>query len=415
MNHYKDNRSVYIVAHRDNLIDQLSKEVKQAGIDHGIVGQGFPLTRKRVQVCSILTLVNKINILPEPSLIIIDEAHHAKSASYLKTVNHWATSLILGMTATPQRLDGRPMNDIFDTLICGPSNKELIEQGYLSDFEYFAPEIIAAPQGKSYGDYNISEVSAIMDKGKIIGNVIDNYKKYADGLPTIVSCASIAHAEHVAERFRACGYKARAVHSKMNKEEIKAITEALKMGTINIVTHYDLIGEGFDAPGVCALIQLRHTQSLTIFLQHCGRALRKKEGKKHAIIIDHVGNFLRHGLPDNDRAWTLEGRKKKAVESSTIKRCPGCTKIVHITQRVCPYCKFQWTLNECVIHRELPKEEAGKLVKIKEKRNITLSWQELVKEIDQKAYTQKQAIAISKKYGYRHTAGWTIWKNILKH
>jgi len=380
---------------------------------HGLIASGHPYVRYRAQVASLQTIVNRLETLPEPEIIVIDEFHHAKSKSYLKILRRWPNAKILGLTATPERLDGKPLSDVCEHLIIGPPMRQLIDDGFLADYEYFAPEVIAAPEHKVHGDYNLDEVAAIMDTKAIIGNAVEHYRKYADGLPAIASCASIVHAEHVATGFREAGYKAQAVHSRMDQRDIDAALAGLRTGAIQIVTQCDLLGEGIDIPGVVALIGLRHTASLVVFLQHIGRVLRRSPGKHKALILDHVGNYMRHGLPDDPREWSLEGRKKKTPDPSAVKRCPECGLVVRKTVRVCPRCSFQWVESSERGRRDMPEEKEGTLARV-ERKPVTIIWEGLVEEIRMRARNLKEAIALAKSYGYKHTAGYAAWVHVLK-
>lgn len=364
-NHANAKKTIYIIAHRKKLVKQLSDEVSAAGIKHGIIAAGKPYLRYRVQVASLQTLVRRKG-LEESDLIVIDEFHHAKSKSYTTIIERWPEALILGVTATPERLDGKPLSDVADHLITGPDMRTLIDQGFLADYEYYAPQVIEAPAHMTGGDFRLDEVAELMDHKKIIGSAVEHYRKYADRLPAIACCASIAHAEHVAEGFRESGYRSMAVHSKLDDKTIDNALNGLKDGSMQVLTQCDLIGEGIDIPGATALIGLRHTASLTIFLQQIGRVLRKHDGKEKAIILDHVGNYTRHGLPDDPREWTLEGRSKKDKGESKYKRCPQCIRPVPISTRSCPSCGFMWTAE--AVRRELPEETEGELVEVKRKQ-----------------------------------------------
>lgn len=342
---------------------------------------------------------------------VIHNCHHAKSKSYSTLIEKWPDALLLGVTATPQRLDGKPLSDVFDHLITGPNMRTLIDQGFLADYEYYAPQVVEAPKHMTGGEYRLDEVAELMDNKKIIGSAVDHYRKYVDGLPAIASCASIAHAEHVAEGFREAGYQAMAVHSRLDDKTIDKALNGLRNGSMQVITQCELLGEGTDIPGATALIGLRHTASLTIFLQHIGRVLRRCDGKEKAIILDHVGNYTRHGLPDDPREWSLDGRQKKDKGELIYKRCPECIRPVPKTSRTCPFCGFMWTPER--VGRELPEEAEGELVEVSRPKT-TIIWEGLVEEIRLRAGTLKEAIAIAKSYGYRHTAGYVAWTKVLK-
>lgn len=411
-NHISSKKVIYILVHRSLLIKQISEELSDVDIKHGIIQSGHPYIRYRVQVCSIATLVKRTNKIPEPEIIIIDECHRAKSNSYQKIIETWPDAKILGVTATPQRTDGKPLSDIFQKLIVGPGMRELIDGKYLCDYEYFAPDDVNM-EGvhKRAGEYDRAETIDRVDKKVIIGSAVEHYKKYADHQPAIASCVSIAHAEHVAEEFKEAGYKARAVHSKMDRKYIDESIDGLRNRSLEVLCQCELLGEGIDIKGAVVLIGLRPTASIVVFLQHAGRVLRSMPGKKKAIILDHVGNWSRHGLPDSDRQWTLKG-KMKYSQASTLKRCPQCLHPVSKSARVCPECGFQWTETESPGER-LPEQREGKLVSIKQIERKDRN--EVVLDIARGASSLREAIAIAKRHGIDHRGAWHIWRNELRN
>ena len=410
--HAAAKKVIYVVAHRSTLVRQLSDELTEGGIQHGIIQSGAPYLRYRVQVCSMATLVNRVHKLPEPEVIIIDESHHSLNNSYQKIITAWPTALVLGMTATPERPDGKPLSNIFQHLITGPQPRELIDDGYLCDYDYYAPgDVDMTGAHKRGGDYVQSESLERVDKKQIIGSAVDHYREYADHQPAIASCVSIAHAEHVAEQFRESGYRAVAVHSKMDPRFVQRSINGLRDGSLDVLSQCEMLGEGVDIKGAVALIGLRPTASLVVFLQHVGRVLRISPGKTGAVILDHVGNWERHGLPDDPREWSLEGRVKRETGQAKLKRCPGCLRPVPISTRVCPHCGNQWTETADPGER-IPEEAEGKLVSIRDIRRGDRN--QLVLEIARKADHLKQAVHIAKDYGVDHRGAWYIWTHELR-
>lgn len=400
---------IYLIAHRNTLVNQLSKEVSEAGIKHGIIQAGSPYIRYRVQVCSMQTLVRRLDKMAEPEIIITDECHHIKSNSYMNILNKWPNANILGMTATPQRIDGKGFDDIFDELILGPSMKDLIEGGFLSDYEYYAPAMVDMDGvKKTGGDYNAKESVDRVDRKVITGSAVEHYRRYADHQPAIASCVSIAHSEHVAQEFRYAGYKAIAVNSTMDQMQVQRAINGLKDGTTEILTQCEMLGEGVDIPAATCLIGLRPTASLTIYLQHCGRVLRRAPGKDKAIILDHVGNWQRFGLPDDDREWTLEGKKKGAKEASKYKRCPECLRPVSVSAKKCQWCGYEWMYEA---QERIPAEVEGTLVSVKDKKDDEN--QDLYRAIARGAHNLKQAIKVAEGMGYKHTSAFYVWTQLL--
>lgn len=407
---FPSDKIIYILAHRKNLVKQLSEELEATGIKHGIIASGKPYIKYRVQVCSLQTIVKRIENIAKPELIIIDECHHSMAKSYTSIINKFPEAKILGVTATPRRTDGRGLNDIFEYLILGPSMQYLIDNNFLSEYDYYAPaDVDLSNVHKQNGDYVTKEIEEIMRKRIIVGSAIEHYKKLAEGRPAIVCCVSIAHCEYIAEEFRNSGYKAQAVHSGLDDKIIEKNINGLKTGEIQLLVQCELIGEGIDIPGAECLIGLRPTMSEVIYLQHIGRVLRKSKNK--AIILDHASNYKRFGLPIDDRFWSLEGKKKKEKTESKYKRCPDCMHIVNLTERVCPFCGYLWKEREDVGKKNLPKEKEGELVKITERKAVN----RLIIEIARRAKTLQQAVKIAKLYGAKHTQAWYIWKKILRN
>lgn len=407
--HSRSKKIIYILVHRKKLVSQLSNELFAIDLKHGILQAGFPYIRYRIQVASLQTIVRR-NV-PKPDMIIIDECHHVNSNSYLKLLQKWPNAKILGFTATPQRTDGKPLGDIFQKLILGEPVKKLIDNGYLIPYQYLAPDNISM-QGvhKRMGEYVQSEVLIRVDKRIITGSAIDHYQKYANHMPAIVSCVNIIHSEHVAQDFKHHGYRAIAVHSKMNDIDINNAINGLKNGTVEILCQCDLLGEGVDIKGATALIGLRPTNSLMVFLQHIGRVLRICEGKKEAIILDHVGNYERFGMPDDEIEWSLDGKKKKNSEKPKYKRCPMCIRPVPISARKCIFCGHLWTETEEQALGRIPEQVEGELINVKDMKQK----QHLYLIIAREANTLKEAMAIGKKHGVSHRYIYYTWTHVLK-
>lgn len=407
-NHYESKKVIYLIAHRSTLVDQLSDEITEAGIKHGIIRPDAPMLKYRVQVCSMQTICRRLEKLPEPDIIIVDEFHHALSPSYLKIINRWPNAKILGVTATPSRLSGEPLSDVAQKLIIVTDIPTLIEEKRLAPFDYFAPETIdISGAHHQNGDYKISDILERVDKKVICGSAVEHYKKLADHKPAIVCCASIQHAEHVADEFKLNGYRALAVHSKM--KGVKEAINGLRKGDLEILCQCDLLSEGVDVKGAEVLIMLRHTESIVIFLQQVGRVLRYQEGKK-AIILDHVGNWERHGLPDDPHEWTLDG-KLKVKEVSDKKRCPDCMHPVKKTERVCPHCGHMWTQTEETGARAMPKQVSGELIQITDSKKRSSA--AILAIARGGARTLGDAVRIGKSYGISSKYCWFIWTKVL--
>jgi DNA repair protein RadD len=410
--HWQGKKTIYVIAHRRTLVSQLSRELSSGGIHHGIIAAGSPMLRYRVQVASLQTLVRRADRLPEPEMIIIDETHHAKARSYTDLLKLWPRALVLGTTATPRRTDGSPLRDVIDTLILGPTMRELIDAGFLSDYDYYAPsQIDMSGVHRRGGDYVTAEAEAKVGRA-VVGDAVTHYQRHADHQPAIVSCASIAHAEQVAAQFHDAGYRAKAVHSELDQDEIQAAIDGLRTGEIELLMQCDLLGEGVDIPGASVLIGLRPTASVVVFLQHVGRVLRRAEGKGRAIILDHVGNWERHGLPDDPRQWSLDGREVEVAGTTKYKRCPACLRIVAVSSRLCEHCGHAWATVS--LAPRIPGQIDGDLVAVHHRdTRVTVDWPTLQQMIRERAGSLKQAIDLAASVGGTHKQAWYVWTKIM--
>jgi len=339
------------LAHRRELVEQASQTFHALGIPHGTVQSGHVSNpQASVQVASIQTIVRRLDQLTPPSLIIFDEAHHIGAASWDAIFHRFPAARILGLTATPWRLDGQGLGRWFGHMVSGPSTTELIENGSLSRYRLFAP---AMPDltgvGMAQGDYQRGALAKAMDKPAIVGDAITHYIKLCPGKRAVVFAAGVENSRHIAAQFNAAGIPAEHVDGEMGAHERDAAVARFKAGQTLILCNADLFGEGFDVPAIEAAILLRPTKSLSLHLQQVGRALRPAPGKDVAIILDHAGNSLTHGLPDDEREWSLDGAKKRAKNTdgnaAGIRTCPACYAI-HRPAPFCPQCKHEYTTKE---------------------------------------------------------------------
>ncbi len=303
-----------MVAHRRELIRQASTKLTDAGVLHGIICADFPVAPDElVQVASVQTLAHRLDDLPMFDLIVLDECHHARAGQWQALIASQPRAKLLGVSATPARLDGQGLGTAaagcFDDIVSGPPIAELVRDGYLSPCRIFTPDERLDLRGvrTRAGDYVMADLERVMGGAQIIGNTVATYREHADHLPAIAFCVSIAHAEEMAERFRAAGYRSTCAHGGTSTAERDAAIAGLGNGDVEVLTACDLISEGLDVPVVGAVILLRPTKSLVLYMQQIGRGMRPAPGKRHLIVLDHVGNIAAHGLPDLERNWTLDG------------------------------------------------------------------------------------------------------------
>lgn len=351
-------KRVIFLVHRRELVEQITRT---------FVGWGVNML-----LCDIMmvqTAARRLSKLKSPALIMTDENHHSPATSYKKIYERFPNVLRVGVTATPARLGGGGLGDVNDKLLVGVSAKWLIENNCLAPYDYYAPDVADLTQLKTRrGEYITSDIEKAMIKKAVFGDVIKYYKKLADGKKAICYCASVNHSKATAESFHAAGIAAAHIDGDTPKELRAAVIRKFRDGEIMVLCNVDLISEGFDVPDCECAILLRPTQSLTLYIQQSMRAMRYREGKR-AVIIDHVGNYARFGLPDDDREWTLEGKpkkpKKQADEDVTVKQCPECFyTFVPPDDKgeavICPNCGYEFPKKE---RREI-KTESAELQKI---------------------------------------------------
>ncbi len=331
----KKNRVLFIV-HRKELCEQITETFTWWGVNMDLC-----------KIAMVQTVTNHLDRELKPNLIITDENHHAKAASYRRIYDYWPDVMCVGVTATPIRLNGGGLGEINDTLIMGPSVGELIEWGNLSPFKYYAPQIVDTSKLKvSRGEYVQADVEEMFAKNTIWGDVIQHYRKLSNG-KAICYCSSIKQSQEMASEFCRAGIPAKHIDAKTPPVERKQTINQFRRGIIKILCNVDLISEGFDVPDCDAAILLRPTQSLGLFIQQSMRCMRFQPGKT-AVIIDHVGNVNRFGTPDVNREWSLEPKKKKSDIQNLveIKQCPECFRVVEPDVKECPHCGFLFQKKE---------------------------------------------------------------------
>lgn len=341
-------RSIFIV-HQAELLGQTSGALWRQRLEHGVIAPGKMVSRLLVQVAMVQTLVRRLDKTDEPDLIFIDECHRSASPTYQKVIDNWPNARVIGLTATPRRTDSKGLDHIYSEIVEGPSMRQLIDAGFLADYEIIAPPISAMDISSvktKMGDYDKKQLEEEMDKPTITGDAVNTYRKHASGKRCVVMCVSVKHAEHVRDQYRANGIHAEVIEGSLQKGEREKIIEGFRDGDFKVICSVELLIVGVDIPSIECVQWLRPTQSLIIWLQGIGRGLRPSPGKEKLLIIDHVGNWQRHDLPDDERTWTLEGGKSKGrkkpedeVTSLNTTQCPApCFAIFRKTEGKCPKC-----------------------------------------------------------------------------
>ena len=308
--------SVLIVAHRIELIEQIGEHLRGYGIAYGVIAGGRKTKKaESVMVASIQTLSSKLSTLGSllyPSLVVIDEAHHALAKTYQILWAAWPEAKFLGLTATPYRMSGDGFTDLFEVLVDSWSVKQFIADGWLSPYDYYSirpdseeqQEIDSLKKRGADGDFQMKELREKLDVRPSIERLFESFERLAFDKKGIIYAIDIAHAEHIAEYYRLQGVNAVAISSKTPAKERAEVIRTFKDGNrIQILVSVDLFSEGFDCPDVEFIQMARPTLSLAKYLQMVGRGLRPCKGKQCCMIIDNVGLYRTFGLPSVDRDW----------------------------------------------------------------------------------------------------------------
>lgn len=358
-----------IIAHRNELVAQMSGHIARRGIWHRIIGPSSTVSQiKRanhrefgksfihdeaaISVAGVDTIVSRADRLAswalQQSFWITDESHH------LLRNNKWGTAagmmhnaIGLGVTASPVRADGQGLgthaDGVMQDMILGPNMRELIDEGALCDYDIAVAESdLQIPDDAigATGDYSPAKLRKAAEKSHIVGDVVAEYIRLALGRRTICFATDVERANEIAAQFVAQGIPAAALSGKSNGEYRAEMLRRFRSGELHVLVNVDLFDEGFDVPDCEVVIMARPTMSLAKYLQQFGRALRPTPGKR-ALIIDHVGNWRRHGFPDRPHVWSLDRRERRSVskrDPHDLTTCPGCGKPHELFHPVCPYC-----------------------------------------------------------------------------
>lgn len=367
-----------VIAHRQELVSQISLALARCGVGHNLIatdsvirtiikihlkvlGQSFFNPKSKVAVSGVKTLLNRENQLKSwretVTLYVTDECHHViKGNEWGRAIELFPKARGLGVTATPMRADGKGLGShasgIVDEMIVGVSMRDLIEKGSLTDYKVFAPssliDIDSIKKSAKTGDYTSASLSAAVEKAQVHGDVVKHYKKIANGKLGITFATDLKSANQISDSFNNEGIPAQVIHAKTKPLDRVSVLEKFAKKEILQLVNVDIFGEGFDLPAIEVVSMARPTMSYGLYAQQFGRALRPMDGKSHAIIIDHSGNVLAHGLPDSPKLWTLEDRKRKSDSGSqvAIKSCSECTAVYDRFLKACPYCNYVEQIQE---------------------------------------------------------------------
>lgn len=349
-------KRVIFIAHRKEIITQTSGKLDAFGIEHGIIMANHTrVNNHSVQVASIQTLTQRDK--PPADLIIIDETHLACSASFKQILKHYSGATVIGLTATPTRLDGKGLGEIYSDIIQVVPMSQLISEGHLVKPRVFAP-FTPDMRGvkKSKGDYDAIQTANLMDRKEITANIVKHWATSAADRKTIVFASSVEHSKNIVAEFAAENISAKHLDANTPADLRDKTLREWRDGQFTVLSNMGLFIEGLDVPAAACCILARPTKSLTIYLQAIGRVMRPHETKTDCVILDCAGLTYEHGFVDDAREWTLDGKaKKQRDEVSVVHICDECFAAYSKAQHPheCPECGVKTPVE----HKEIEQAE----------------------------------------------------------
>ena len=403
----KNNNRVIFLIHRKEVLDQAVKTFKEQGVNPNLLTAGM-----------VQTLTRRVDKLPTPSVILVDEAHHALAKSYQRILKQFPKAIVLLFTATPHRTGRMQLDQIADDIIVGQSIHELTDKGFLAPFRYFQPPNdfdSKLLKRSSTGDFTNESMQEAMST-KIFGHIVKQYKRIASGMQAVVYTYSIDSAHKIAAEFNESGITARSVNGKTPQDMRDHIVRMFRDQRIKILVNVNLFTEGADLPNVDCVIMARPTASLALYLQFSMRCLNPRPGKT-AIIIDHANNFKTFGYPDDDRDWkqAIKSGKQKSKSLLTdsgisIVTCDYCFAVVkasEVKNGRCPICGKPIKVHEAKSVSDVDLVEATK-----ERQRLIkeIVKKKLLKEVANKSVSElhslKELQAYAKLHGYKPGWAW---------
>jgi len=361
-----------VQAHRQELVMQISKALAVCGVKHDIIAPNNVIRRciqthieivgknhyrpgSHITVAGVDTITRRdMSYLKyKIELFCTDEAHHLlPDNKWGKATGMFPKAVLFGVTATPARADGKNLDGCFDTLIEGPTMRELITDGYLTDYKIVCPtsdvNLLDLKSGKD-GDFAKKELKKRMQQSHIVGDVVSSYLQFAKGKRGVTFATDIETGQKITDAYNKSGIPAQLVHAGTTDKDRDQAVKKLETGTLLQLVNVDIFGEGFDLPAIEVVTMARPTKSWPLYVQQFGRVLRLLEGKLHGLVIDHVGNFLRHGPPDKDYDHSLInpfGKNSKSKSEIPFRICNECLSGFMSYEKKCPYCGFYPTADK---------------------------------------------------------------------
>ena len=401
----ENNNRVMFLIHRREVLDQAVKTFKEQGVKMSLTTMGM-----------VQTLTRRVDKLPIPDVILVDEAHHALARSYQRILKQFPKAIVLLFTATPHRTGRMQLDQIADDIIVGQSIHELTDKGFLAPFRYFQPpndfDSKLLKRG-STGDFTNESMQEAMST-RIFGHIVKQYKRIASGMQAVVYTYSIDSAHKIAAEFNESGITARSVNGKTPQDMRDHIVRMFRDQRIKILVNVNLFTEGVDLPNVDCVIMARPTASLALYLQFSMRCLNPRPGKT-AIIIDHANNFKTFGYPDDDRDWkrAIKSGKQKSQTLLTdpglaIVTCDYCFAVVkasEVKDGKCPVCG-----KPIKVHEAKPVSDVDLVEATKERQKAIheIVKSDLLKSVATKSVSELHSLrelqAYAKLHGYK--SGW---------
>ena len=422
-----EGRRVWFLAHLEELLMSTADRLDGKNIAYGWIWRDQPTRYElSVHLVSLQTAVRRLDTLPRPDLVIIDECDLAIAASYQRLLDHFGRPLVLGLTGTPVRADGRPMREGgFDHLVRTRDLVDLVDAGRSPPIRIWSfpvdPDL--AKVRRRGGDLDPTEAGRIMSRPKIMGDSLEHWQRLCidpDGRirPTAAFCHDVRSAEALAQRWRDAGYRAMSVSGTSPTRDRRWAREGLQGGGLDLVASADMWLAGVDIPEIAALLIERGTESLRVWLQMVGRGLRISTQWPDLLILDHGGNYRRPGigspLQRRMHLWDLDaGRKRRkgdpAPSVTICERCYSCDVVGGVCQ-------------ECGHVRELrlpwgPVVAQGQLIEVDPRAAIKdeLADQRRNREEEERACkTLPELVQLGYRRGYKSPEGWAAMKMQLR-
>lgn len=395
-------KEVLFIDHLREITTQTSAKLNEFGVYNGIIQAGIRATPiAGVQVASIQTLSGRFASgrleLPPAKVIFIDEAHHAVARTYRNILDQYPDAIVIGLTGTPCRGDGRGLGGVFEVMVICPDVPDLIEKGRLVPTRVYAP---TPPDLRGVrvqaGDYVLSQLALRMDQPKLVADILSTWFKHGESRQTVVYATNVGHSVHIRDEFIRAGIVCEHIDGKTELAERTAALDRFKAKEVRVITNCAVFTEGWDCPDIGTVVLARPTKSFGLLWQMLGRGRRTAPGKKDLIVLDHTGAFPKVGMPDDRIEWTLDPdkgahrnrneEKRKQQSSPTIRECSQCSTLCECG-KACPHCGFLPAPKRQVI---VPKE--GDLVEVKSGKLVP-------EQIDKQQWLNEAA-------GYIQERGW---------